>query len=62
MRAWACSFISSLVPNSIAPVGQVLTQAGSCPTATRSEHRVHLYALWSFFERRGTLNGQPVTQ
>ena len=26
----------------IAPVGQVFTQAGSSPTATRSEHKVHL--------------------
>ena len=34
--------MSSLVPKMIAPVGQVFTQAGSRPTATRSEHRVHL--------------------
>src|SRR5262252_5747042 len=54
--------MSALLPNVIAPVGQVLTQAGSRPTATRSEHSVHLYALPSFFDRRGTSNGQPVTQ
>ncbi len=54
--------MASLVPNMMAPVGQVLTQAGSRPTATRSEHKVHLYALLSFLEMRGTLNGQPVTQ
>ncbi len=58
--AWLC--MASLVPNMMAPVGQVLTQAGSRPTATRSEHKVHLYALLSFLEMRGTLNGQPVTQ
>jgi len=38
------------------------THAGSWPTATRSEHSVHLYARWSRFEMRGMLNGQPVTQ
>jgi len=30
------------VPNTSAPVGQALMQAGSSPTATRSEHNVHL--------------------
>lgn len=62
MRSSACTFISSLLPKTIAPVGQVFTQAGSRPTLTRSEHRVHLYALWSFCEMRGMLNGQPVMQ
>ena len=54
--------MSSLEPNTSAPVGQVLTQAGSIPTDTRSEHSVHLYALLSFLEIRGILNGQPVIQ
>ena len=54
--------ISSLVPNTRAPVGQALMQAGSRPTATRSEHKVHLYALWSFFEIRGMSKGQPAMQ
>ncbi|MOA60801.1 hypothetical protein D3C78_1857850 [compost metagenome] len=54
--------MSSLVPKTMAPVGQALTQAGSWPTATRSEHKVHLYALLSFLAMRGTLNGQPVMQ
>ena len=62
MRVSAWSFMASLVPNMMAPVGQVLTQAGSRPTPTRSEHSVHLYALWSFSEMRGMLNGQPVMQ
>ena len=43
-------------------LGQVFTHAGSSPTDTRSEHSVHLYALWSFLEMRGILNGQPVMQ
>ena len=30
--------------------------------ATRSEHKVHLYALASFLEMRGMLKGQPFTQ
>jgi hypothetical protein len=34
--------MSSFEPNWMAPVGQVLAQAGSWPTATRSEHSVHL--------------------
>ncbi|MNJ54928.1 hypothetical protein D3C77_503930 [compost metagenome] len=42
IRSAACSFMSSLLPNTIAPVGQVFTHAGSRPTATRSEHKVHL--------------------
>ncbi|MNG35653.1 hypothetical protein D3C84_1224500 [compost metagenome] len=54
--------MSSLVPKTMAPVGQVFTQAGSSPTDTRSEHRVHLYALWSFCEMRGMSKGQPVMQ
>src|SRR5262245_39262229 len=54
--------MSSLVPNMSAPVGQVLTHAGSRPTATRSEHRVHLYALLSFLLMRGMLKGQPAMQ
>src|SRR5262245_30342561 len=54
--------MSSLVPKPIAPVGQVFTHAGSRPTATRSEHSVHLYALLSCLLMRGTSNGQPVTQ
>ena len=41
---------------------QAFAQAGAWLTATRSEQSVHLYALLSFFEMRGTLNGQPVTQ
>src|ERR1700739_765632 len=61
MRSAANSFMSSLVPKRMAPVGQVFTHAGSRPTPTRSEHSEHLYALLSFFEMRGTLNGQPVT-
>src|SRR5215470_3147720 len=60
MRSSACTFMSSLLPNVIAPVGHVFTQAGSRPTDTRSEHSVHLYALWSAFDSRGTLNGHPV--
>ena len=31
-----------LVPKTMAWVGQALAQAGPCPTATRSEHSVHL--------------------
>ncbi|MNY42125.1 hypothetical protein D3C86_1769880 [compost metagenome] len=62
MRSSACWCMSSLVPKTMAPVGQALTHAGSMPTATRSEHSVHLYALLSFLEMRGTLNGQPVMQ
>src|SRR3982074_2176588 len=62
MRSSACCFISSLVPNTMAPGGQDFTQAGSRPTLTRSEHSVHLYALWSFLEMRGTSNGHPATQ
>ncbi len=54
--------MACLVPNMIEPVGQALAQAGACPTATRSEHRVHLYALWSVWLMRGMLNGQPFTQ
>ena len=46
----------------MAPVGQAFAQAGAWLTATRSEQRVHLYALLSFCEMRGTLKGQPVTQ
>ena len=42
MRSAACCFISSLVPNTIACVGHALAQAGPWPTATRSEHSVHL--------------------
>ena len=42
MRPAAHSFISSLVPNTIAWVGQALGQAGPWPTATRSEQSVHL--------------------
>ena len=42
MRLAAWSVIASLVPNTIAPVGQTLAQAGDWPTATRSEHSVHL--------------------
>ena len=38
----ACTSMSALLPKLIAPVGQVFTQAGSSPTATRSEHKVHL--------------------
>src|SRR5579862_8765452 len=52
--------MSSLLPKVIAPVGHVLTHAGSRPTPTRSEHSVHLYALLSSLEMRGMLNGQPV--
>jgi len=54
--------MSSFVPKEMAPVGQVFTQAGSKPTPTRSEHKVHLYALLSFWEMRGTSNGHPLTQ
>src|SRR5215470_16317090 len=60
MRSSAWSFMSSLLPKVIAPVGHVFTHAGSRPTETRSEHSVHLYALLSFFDSRGTLKGQPV--
>ena len=42
MRSAAWSIIAAFVPNMIAPVGQVFTQAGSSPTVTRSEHSVHL--------------------
>ncbi len=42
MRPAACSFMSSLLPKTMAPVGQVFTQAGSSPTDTRSEQSVHL--------------------
>ncbi|MNC72819.1 hypothetical protein D3C75_1239280 [compost metagenome] len=42
MRSAACTCMSSLLPKTMAPVGQVFTQAGSRPTATRSLHRVHL--------------------
>jgi hypothetical protein len=51
--------MSALVPDEIAWVGQALAQAGSRPTGTRSEHKVH---LWAFLEIRGMLNGQPLTQ
>src|SRR5215469_2480276 len=61
MRSAACFFMSSLVPKTIAPVGQVFTHAGSCPTATRSEQSVHLYTRRSL-DMRGILNGQPVMQ
>ena len=40
--------MSSFEPKESACVGQVLMQAGSSPTATRSEQSVHLYAFWSF--------------
>ena len=42
MRSSASSFMSSFEPKLMEPVGQTLTQAGSRPTATRSEHSVHL--------------------
>ena len=42
MRPAAHSFISSLVPKTMAWVGQALAQAGPCPTATRSTQSVHL--------------------
>ena len=45
MRSPAQSVMSVFEPNMIAPVGHALTQAGSSPTATRSEHSVHLYDL-----------------
>src|SRR5207302_2696781 len=61
-RSAACCCMSSLVPNTSAPVGQALMQAGSSPTATRSEHSVHLYTLWSRLEIRGMSNGQPAMQ
>ena len=35
-------FISALLPNEMAFVGHALAQAGPWPTATRSEHSVHL--------------------
>jgi formate dehydrogenase iron-sulfur subunit len=49
-KAYKCTLCSDRVA-----VGQVLAQAGACPTATRSEHKVHLYALRSTSEipRRG---------
>ena len=40
LSAWR--IMSTLVPNTSACVGQALIQAGSSPTATRSEHSVHL--------------------
>ena len=61
-RSPAQLVMSVLDPNMIAPVGQVLTQAGSSPTFTRSEHSVHLYDLWSTGLIRGMSNGQPLTQ
>ena len=42
MRLSAQAIMSVLVPNEIACVGQTLAQAGAWPTATRSEHSVHL--------------------
>ena len=45
MRSPAHFVISSLVPNMIAPVGHALAQAGSKPTATRSEHKRALVGL-----------------
>src|SRR5260370_226218 len=45
MRSPAQAVMSVFVPNRIAPVGHALTQAGSSPTPTRSEHKVHLYDL-----------------
>src|SRR5690606_22014721 len=62
IRPSACSIMSSLLPKTMAPVGQTLAHAGSWPTATRSEHKVHLYALLSFLEMRGILKGHPETQ
>src|SRR5690606_11617625 len=62
MRPSAWVTISSLVPNTIAWVGQALAQAGPCPTATRSEHSVHFFATCAVFEMRGMSNGQPATQ
>jgi len=34
--------MSAFEPNKMAPVGHAFTQAGSNPTATRSEHNVHI--------------------
>ncbi len=45
MRSPAQAVMSVFDPNMIAPVGHALTQAGSSPTPTRSEHKVHLYDL-----------------
>jgi hypothetical protein len=42
MRPSAWSSMACLVPNTIAPVGQALAQAGAWPTETRSEQSVHL--------------------
>ena len=42
MRSPAHAVMSDLVPNTIAPVGHALAQAGDWPTATRSLHSVHL--------------------
>ena len=53
--------MSSFVPKVIACVGQALAQAGPCPTATRSEQRVHFFTTWLALSR-GMSNGQPEMQ
>ncbi len=62
MRSLARAIMSSLGPKVMHWVGQTLAQAGPWPTATRSEHRVHLVLTKVFFEIRGMSNGQPATQ
>jgi hypothetical protein len=43
-------------------VGHALMQAGSSPSATRSEQSVHLNTLREVGLNFGMLNGQPVMQ
>jgi hypothetical protein len=43
VRSSAKAIMSVFDPNMMAPVGHAFTHAGSNPTDTRSEHKVHLY-------------------
>src|SRR6478672_10379512 len=54
--------MSSLVPNCRQPVGHALMHAGSRPTVVRSTQSVHLAIFPVVAWKRGTSNGQPVSQ
>jgi len=62
MRSPAQAVISVFDPNMIAPVEHALTTGRFKADPTRSEHKVHLYDLWSTGLIRGMSNGQPFTQ
>jgi hypothetical protein len=62
MRRSPSASMSSLVPKCRHPVGHDFTQAGSTPTVTRSTHSVHFDIFDVLSLKRGTSNGQPVSQ